>query len=63
MISPEAHARYQFVHGASVRGSVLLRLVDDGPHRLSAGSGDWSVQRGRSIIYDCLVRVFVCRVG
>jgi len=31
---------YQFfVHVACVRGSVLLRHVDDRPHRLSAGRG------------------------
>ena len=28
-----------FVHVAYVRGSVLLRHVDDRPHRLSAGRG------------------------
>jgi len=28
-----------FVHVAYVRGSVLLWLVDDRPHRLSAGRG------------------------
>jgi len=28
-----------FVHVACVRGSVLLRYVDDRPHRLSAGRG------------------------
>jgi len=44
-----------FVHVAYVRGSVLLRHVDDRPHRLSAGRGDGSAQRGRSVIYDCLV--------
>ena len=49
-----------FVHVAYVRSSVLLRHVDDRPHRLSPGRGDGSAQRGRSVIYDCLVfnRVF-----
>jgi len=28
-----------FVHVVYVRGSVLLRHVDDRPHRLSAGKG------------------------
>jgi len=38
-----------FVHVAYVRDSVLLRHlhVDDRPHRLSAGRGDESAQRGR----------------
>ena len=44
-----------FLHVAYVRGSVLLRHVDDRPHHLSAGRGDGSAQRGRSVIYDCLV--------
>jgi len=43
-----------FVHVAYVHGSALLRLVDDRPHRLSAGRGDGTTQRGRSVIYDCL---------
>ena len=47
-----------FVHIAYVRGSVLFRHVDDRPHRLSAGKGDGSAQRGRNVIYDCLV--YVC---
>ena len=34
------------VHVAYVRGSVLLRHVDDRPHRLSAGRGDGSAQCG-----------------
>jgi len=40
-ISPEPHARSLpiFVHVAYVRGSVLLRHVDDRPHRLWAGRG------------------------
>ena len=57
-MSARNHMRdlYQiFVHVAHVRGSVLLRHVDDRPHRLSAGSGDGSAQHGRSVIYDCLV--------
>jgi len=29
--------------------------IDDRPHRLSAGRGDGSAQRGRSVICDCLV--------
>jgi len=44
-----------FMHVAYVRGSALLRHVDDRPHRLSVGRGDGSAQRGRSVIYDCLV--------
>jgi len=45
-----------FVRVAYVRGSGLLRHVDDGPHRLSAREGgDGSAQRGRSVIYDCHV--------
>ena len=44
-----------FVHVAYVRGSVLLRHVDDRPHRLSAGRGDRSAQRGQSVIYDWVV--------
>jgi len=43
-----------FVHVAYVRGSDLLRHVDDRPHRLSAGRGDESAQSGRSVIYDRL---------
>ena len=43
------------MHVAYVRGSVLLRHVDDRPHRLSTGRADGSAQRGRSVIYDCLV--------
>ena len=57
-ISPEPRARYLpnfFLHVAHVRGSVLLQHVDDRPHRLSAGRGDGSAQRGRSVVYDCLV--------
>jgi len=40
-ISAEPHARSLpiFVHVAYDRGSVLLRHVDDRPHRLSAGRG------------------------
>jgi len=49
-----------FVHVAYVRGSVLLWHVDDRPHRLSAGRGDVSAQRGRKVIYDCLVKSVVC---
>jgi len=52
-ISPEPHVRsLRFVLVAYVRGSILFRHVDDRPHRLSAGRG---AQRGRSVIYDCLV--------
>ena len=55
---------YQFcVHVAYVCGSVLLRHVDDRPHRLSAGRGDGSAQRERSVIYDCLVPLVFKRVG
>ena len=55
-ISGTARAIYTiFVRVAYVRGSVLLRHVDDKLHRLSAGTDDRSAQRGRSIIYDCLV--------
>jgi len=35
-----------FAHVAYARGSVLLRHVDVRPHRLSAGRGDGSAQRG-----------------
>jgi len=40
-IYPESHARSLpiFVHVAYVRGSVLLRQLDDRPHRLSPGRG------------------------
>jgi len=45
-----------FVHVAYIRGSVLLRHVDDRPHRLSAGRGDGTAQQnGQSVIYNCLV--------
>jgi len=45
-----------FVHVAYIRGSVLLRHVDDRPHRLSAGRDDGTAQqRGQSVIYNCLV--------
>jgi len=50
-----------FVHVAYVSSSVLLRHVDVRPHCLSAGRGDGSAQRGRSVIYDCLVD-FVWRI-
>ena len=48
-----------FVRVACVRGSVILWHVDDRPHRLSAGREgvDGSAQRGRSVIYDCLIMV------
>jgi len=56
---------YQFfVHVAYARGSVLLRQVDDRPHRLSAGREgvtDCSAQHGRSVICDCLF-LYVLRV-
>jgi len=42
-----------FVLVTYVRGSVVLRCVDDRPHRLSAGRGDGSAQCGQSVIYDC----------
>jgi len=38
-----------FVHVAYVRRLVLIRHVDDGPHRLSVGRGDGSAQHGRSV--------------
>ena len=44
-----------FAHVAYVRGSVQLRHVDDWPHRLWREGCDGSAQRGRSVIYDCLV--------
>jgi len=50
-----------FVHLAYVRGSVFLQHVDDRPHRLLAGRGDGSAQRGRSVIYDCLVTAYSAR--
>jgi len=45
-ISPEPHARSlpNFVHVSYVRGSVLVRRVDDRPHRLSAGRDDGIAQ-------------------
>jgi len=44
------------VHVAHVRGWILLRYVDNRPHRLSVGRGSREcTQRGRSVIYDCLV--------
>ena len=60
-ISPEPHARSLpiFVHVAYVRGTVLLRHVDDRPHRLSPGRSDGSAQRGQSVIYDYLVIVVI----
>jgi len=58
-ISPEPHARslpiFKIHVAMSLAPSVLLRHVDDRPHRLSAGRGDGSAQRGRIVIYDCLV--------
>ena len=45
---------------AYARGSVLLRHVEDRRHHLSAGRGDGSAHRGRSVIYDCLVLYAVC---
>ena len=39
----------------SVARSYILWYVADKPHRLSAGRDDGSAQRGRSVIYDCLV--------
>ena len=59
-ISPRGYLRNHtydlFVHVAYVCGLVLLWHVDNRPHHLSAGRGDGSAQRGRSVIYDCLVR-------
>jgi len=52
-ISPEPDARS--LPNFFVRGSVLLRHGDDRPHHLSAGRGDGSAQRGRSVIYHFLV--------
>ena len=62
-ISPQSHARSLpiFLHVAYVHGSVLLRHINDRPHRLWAGRGDGSAQRGRTVIYDCLVRLGVAR--
>ena len=55
-ISPEPHARCLpiFVHVAYVRGSVL-RLLTIGRIAYRREGGDESAQRGRSVIYDCLV--------
>jgi len=39
-----------FVHVAYVRGSVLLRHVDNRPHHLSEGRDDGSAQHRRSVI-------------
>jgi len=60
-----------FAHVAYVRGSVLLRHVYDRPHRLSpgrgflpienalsAGKGDGSAQRGRSMLST--IALFCC---
>ena len=46
-----------FTNFLCIRGSVLLWHVDDRPHRLSAGRGDESAHRGRSVIYNCLVNL------
>ena len=59
-ISGTTLAIFTKFYGAYVRGSVLLRRVDDRPHRLSAGRGDVSAQRGRSVIYDCHVVTLLC---
>ena len=65
-ISPEPHARSVpiFVRVAYGRGSVFLRHIDDRPHRLSLGRGDYSAsaQRGRSVICDCIVSLVDKRV-
>ena len=47
-ISPEPHARSLpiFVRIAHVRGSVVLRHVDDRPHRLSPRRSDGNAQHG-----------------
>jgi len=42
------------VRVAYVRGSVLLRHINDRPHRLLAGRGDGSAQHGCNL-YDWLV--------
>ena len=44
-----------FVDVAYVRGLVVLRHLDDRPHRLSVGRVDRSAQCGRSVMYNCLV--------
>jgi len=51
-----------FVHVAYVRGSVIIRQVDDRPHHRSAEEGDGSAKNGRSVIYDRIV-VSVLNVG
>jgi len=58
-ISGTTHAIFTkfFVHVAYDCGSVLLWHVDDRPHHLSAGRVDGSAQRGRSVIYNCLVSI------
>jgi len=38
-----------FVNVAYFHGSVLLRYVDDRPHRLSTRRNDGTAQRGRSV--------------
>jgi len=60
-ISPEPRAIFTkfFAHVAHVRGSVLLRHVDDRPHCLWAGRGDGSAQCGHSVVYDCFVVYFI----
>ena len=49
-LEPHIQSLPIFVLVAYSRGSVLLRHVDDRSHRLSAGRGDGSAQRGRSVI-------------
>jgi len=43
---------------AYIRNHTRDRHGDYTPHRLSAEGGDGSAQRGRSVIYDCLVILF-----
>ena len=51
-----------FVHVAYVRGSVLLRHVDDRPHRLSAGRGsrECTVQAKCNLRLPCVNLNITC---
>jgi len=58
-ISGTTHAIFTkfFVHIAYVHCSVLLRHVDDRPHRLLPGRRDGSAQRGQNVIRIALLAV------
>ena len=63
-ISPELHALSlpNFCACCLCPWFGPFRHVDDRPHRLSAGRGDGSAPRGRSVIYYCLVVCYLCVV-